>query len=196
MKQKPVLIGMNNPLSSMDGHQLFPAPEGCTGHRIWKMLQERLPHVSRRSYLDTFERRNLVVGQQWSSTLGRSEAERVFAEFWGSGRVIVLLGEDVRRAFGHPRLVVEPQLIGGCTWRQVPHPSGRNLWYNSVNHRKMVGTLLEELYENYHRDAIGLSAGGGVLEGSAVEGHADEDQRRRHRADTDTDQGDDGAAGA
>lgn len=151
-KQKPILWGMNNPLSSSEGHQLYPAPEGCTGHRLYKMLHERLPHVNRRNYLDTFDRRNLVTGRQWSSTLGHAEAERAFAALWGSGRTIVLLGEDVRRCFGHPRLLVEPQEIGGCTWRQIPHPSGRNIWYNSARHRKMVGVLLEELYEEYHRD--------------------------------------------
>lgn len=142
---------MNNPVSSEDGHQLFPAPEGCTGHRIWQMLNERLPHVSRREYLDTFERRNLVTGRQWSRELGRQEAERVYAELWGSGRTVILLGEAVRLSFGHPRLLVEPQLIGGTTWRQVPHPSGRNLWYNEERHRRMVGLLLEELYEAYHK---------------------------------------------
>lgn len=116
------------------------------------MLRERLPHVSRRDYLDTFERRNLVTGRQWSAKLGKQEAERTFAELWGSGRTVILLGEDVRRSFGHPRLLLEPQLIGGVTWRQIPHPSGRNLWYNSSNHRKMVGLLLEELYATYHKE--------------------------------------------
>lgn len=154
MIQKPVLIGQNNPVSQAPGHELYPYPEGCTGHRLWKMLQERLPHVSRRSYLDTFERRNLVTGKQWSSALGRQEAERLFAHFWGSGRTVVLLGEDVRRAFGHPRLLLNPQLIGGTTWRQIPHPSGRNLWYNSKNHRRAVGMLLEELYVEYNRETV------------------------------------------
>ena len=147
---RPLLIGMNNPISQADGFQLYPYPEGCTGHRLWSMLRERLPHVSRRSYLDTFERRNLVTGRQWSKEQGRASAERIFAEMWGSGRVIVLLGEDVRRAFGHPRLLLRPQEIGGATWRQIPHPSGRNLWYNSSNHRKLVGLLMEELYVEYH----------------------------------------------
>lgn len=143
---------MNNPVSQKDGHQLFPYPEGCTGHRLWKMLQERLPHVSRRDYLETFDRRNLVCGRHFSRPLARAEAERISAEMWGGGRTIVLLGEDVRRAFGHPRLIVEPQNIGGAVWRQLPHPSGRNLWYNSPSHRKMAGLLLEELYVSYHAD--------------------------------------------
>jgi len=148
--KKPILIGMNNPISSEDGHQLYPYPEGCTGHRLWKMLQGRLPHVSRRAYLETFERRNLVTGRSWSSALGRDEAARISAELFGVDRVVVLLGEDVRRCFGHPRLLIEPQIIGGTTWRQLPHPSGRNMWYNSSRHRELAGLLLEELFVQFN----------------------------------------------
>jgi hypothetical protein len=175
-----MLIGMCNPVSQEPGHELYPHPDGCTGHRLWKMLQERLPHVSRRHYLETFERRNLVCGVAWNRALGRAEADRIYAELWGSRRTVVLLGEDVRRAFGHPRLLVEPQVIGGCTWRQLPHPSGRNLWYNSPNHRKMAGTLMEELYVAYHRDDDHVRAD---RDRSAAAGAAaDRDQRRRRGA--------------
>lgn len=165
MTDKPVLIGMNNPLSTDDEHALWPHPEGCTGHRLWCMLRERLPHVGRKDYLDTFERRNLVRGIAFSRALARQEAARVFAAMWGSRRTVVLLGEDVRRAFEHPRLLVEPQVIGGCTWRQLPHPSGRNMWYNSPEHRKMAGVLMEELYVAYHRDDV--VSGGGTAEAGA-----------------------------
>ena len=159
---RPVLIGMNNPLSDQDGHQLYPHPEGCTGHRLWMMLHERLPQVGRRQYLDTFERRNLVTGVHWSTPLGRQSAARMSAEFWGSGRTIVVLGEDVRRCFGLPKLLVEPLVVDGCTWRQLPHPSGRNLWYNDAKNRKLAGLLLEELYAAYHVDgSAGLVRAGG-----------------------------------
>lgn len=147
---KPVLIGMNNPLwRGAAGYELYPAPEGCTGHRLWRMLNERTG-AFRRDYLDTFDRRNLVTGNVgYDYDIAKSTADNIFREFWGSGRVVVLLGEDVRRAFGHPRLLLHPQVIGGCTWRQVPHPSGRNLWYNSQENRNLVAVLLEELYNDY-----------------------------------------------
>lgn len=150
---KPMLIGMNNPLSTRPGYELFPAPAGCTGHRLYEMLRERVPEVLRRGYLDTFERRNLVQGLTYDRASAKAAADLIYAELWGSKRTVVLLGEDVRRAFGHPRLLVEPQLIGGCTWRQIPHPSGRNFWYNKPENRKMVGVLLEELYVGYHVSA-------------------------------------------
>lgn len=147
---KPILIEMNNPVSSAPGHELYPYPPGCTGHRLLSLLQERLPHVTRREYLDTFERRNLVARKTWDRASGREEAERVYAELWGSGRTVVVLGEAVRHAFGHPRLLLHPQVIGGVTWRQLPHPSGLNHWYNEADNRKVAGLLLEELYLSYH----------------------------------------------
>jgi hypothetical protein len=151
---KPVLIGMQNPLSVRPEHALFPYPPGCTGHRIFEMLRERRPDLRRQNYLDTFERRNLVVGD-WDRDTARKSADLFYAEFWGSRRTIVLLGEEVRRAFCHPPLLLHPQDIGGSTWRQVPHPSGRNRWYNGSENRKAVGLLLEELYAAYHKEEVG-----------------------------------------
>ena len=148
---RPILVGMNNPLSLAPGHELFPYPPGCTGHRLYEMLRERLPEVRRGQYLDAFERRNLVVGRKFDHEIARANADLTYAELWGSGRAVVLLGEEVRRAFGHPRLLVEPQVIGGVTWRQIPHPSGLNRWYNAPDNRKVVGLLLEELYVEHCR---------------------------------------------
>lgn len=142
---RPLLVGMNNPISDDPRHALFPHPEGCSGHFLWLMLRERVPHASRDDYVRTFDRVNLVVGD-WTRETGKRAADLLYAREWGSGRTVVLLGEEVRKAFGHPRLLVHPQTIGGCIWRQIPHPSGRNLWYNDREHRRMVGTLLEELY--------------------------------------------------
>lgn len=146
---------MNNPVSQAPGHELYPAPEGCTGHRLWSMLNGRRPEVTRKMYLDAFERRNLVVGVHFDKKLAQAAAERVYAEFWGSGRTVVLLGRDVQKAFGPmgvPPLLVHPQISGGTTWRQVPHPSGRNLWYNEKKHTDLVAVLLEELYVGYMKE--------------------------------------------
>lgn len=149
---KPVLIGMNNPLSMQPGYELFPAPEGCTGHRIYLMLKSRQPDILRQQYLNVFDRRNLVVGRSFDKKLARVRAEQLYAEFWGTKRTIVLLGEEVRRAFGHPKELIHPQEIGGCTWRQLPHPSGRNFWYNVTKNREMAAMLLEELYLDYTKE--------------------------------------------
>jgi hypothetical protein len=144
--RRPVLIGMNNPVSSAPEHALFPYPPGCTGHRLFQMLETRIPDIRRKQYLDAFDRRNVVSLKVFSKELAREGAAKLEQEFWGSGRTIVLLGNDTVAAFGHPRLLLHPQVIGGSTWRQIPHPSGRNLWYNSETNRELVARLLEDLY--------------------------------------------------
>jgi hypothetical protein len=144
--KRPVLIGMNNPLHDDPKYALFPAPEGCTGHRLFKMLETRVPDVRRQQYLDRFDRRNVMNARIFNKKMAREGADRLYSEFFGSGRVIVLLGADTVAAFGHPRLLLHPQVIGGSTWRQIPHPSGRNFWYNDENNRALVAALLEELY--------------------------------------------------
>ena len=76
-----------------------------------------------------------------------------------SGRTIVLLGNAVREAFSRalggslPPVLIHPQTVGGCTWRQIPHPSGRNLYYNAEANRKVVELLMEELYVEYRNQA-------------------------------------------
>lgn len=156
---KPILCGMNNPISTRPGHELYPLPEGCTGHRLYKMLQARTG-ATMRQYVDSFERRNLVRGKEWDQLAARARAFEVVCELRGSGRTVVLLGNAVRDAFDWtlrngsqceslPPVLVHPQVIGGVTWRQIPHPSGMNRWYNTEENRKVVELLMEELYVEY-----------------------------------------------
>lgn len=60
-----------------------------------------------------------------------------------AGRTVVLLGGAVAAAMGH----TAPPLVWGtgCPWVLVPHPSGRNLWYNNPVHRAAVGILLADI---------------------------------------------------
>ena len=173
---KPILIGMNNPVSTRPGHELYPLPEGCTGNRLWRMLNSRTG-ASMHQYLNTFERRNLVRGVEYDRLAARARAHEVVQELRGSGRTVVLLGNAVREAFhfclknsgdllssvpvpdesGLPPLLVHPQEAGGCTWRQIPHPSGRNLFYNDAKNREVVALLMEELYVNYHKNHGGTN---------------------------------------
>lgn len=159
---RPILMGMNHPTSTKPGHELYPLPSGCTGNRLWQMLTERT-QASMRQYCDTFERRNLVRAHTFDKFVARARAFETIVELRNTGRTVVLLGNSVREAFdwafrnhermhpGIPPLLVHPQEAGGCTWRQVPHPSGRNLFYNEEQNRKVVALLLEELYMDYHK---------------------------------------------
>lgn len=150
MSHKPVLIGMNNPLWRKGGDEkyaLYPAPEGCTGYRIWQLLNERTGAM-RHDYIETFDRRNLIQGPfGWDTNIAEEAAAKLYAEFFGTGRVIILLGQDVRRAFRMKQHLLHPIEDAGCTWRQVPHPSGRNQWYGKPENRNLVAILLEELYK-------------------------------------------------
>jgi hypothetical protein len=143
---RPVLLGMNNPLSSDPAHALYPHPPGCTGWRLWEMLNERVP-LSKTQYLRTFDRRNLVDKPKWSKQEARDRG-RWLREFDLRGREVVVLGNEPRDALLLPPKLIEPQLIEGITWRQIPHPSGRNLWYNDPHNRMLVAVLLEQLYSS------------------------------------------------
>src|SRR5258708_2762507 len=107
MTHRPVLIGMNNPISSRPEYVLWPDPPGCTGWRLWKMLHDR-NECTKRDYLRAFTRLNLVTGQRWDATSGRRAARLLRVEL--RGRVVVLLGQEVRAAFGIPRLLIHPQV--------------------------------------------------------------------------------------
>lgn len=140
---------MNNPLSMIPGYELFPAPQGCTGYRLWRMLDEHVSGgVLRKQYLDRFERRNLVVGVDFDRVAARARAIEIEDELLRKRCSIVLLGEDVRRAFRHEkRAACTPYVMDGmCEFYQVPHPSGRNLWYNEPGNAAKVGRLLARLY--------------------------------------------------
>jgi hypothetical protein len=140
---RPVIVGMNNPLSTSPEHALFPAPDGCTGHRIWRMLNERTG-CTRGQYLAAFDRRNLVVGD-WSAQVARDSAAQLISGM-ERGRVVVVLGEGPRRALDLPRQLIRPVSRLGVVWRQIPHPSGRCRFYNDPVARAVVALLLEELY--------------------------------------------------
>jgi hypothetical protein len=141
---RPILIGMNNPVyPGQPEFALYPYPPGCTGERIWEMINERTP-LSKQEYLRAFDRRNLVDSGDWRPGEAADRAAELLPDL--RGREIVLLGSQVRRAFGLPALLIHPLRWRGVRWRQIPHPSGRNLWYNDPTCRALVAMLLSELY--------------------------------------------------
>lgn len=128
---KSILLGTSNPYS---GEPLAPFPTGCSGWRLWKMLNDRC-RISKNEYMAGFIRRNLDT---WDRMAKR-------------GSTVVLLGEEVRASFGIPKMLIHPQVVGDIIYRQIPHPSGRNLFYNDPIQRELVAMLLVELY-NKGRD--------------------------------------------
>jgi len=141
---KPVLLGMNNPVSSDPAHALYPHPPSCTGARLLKFSG-----LEKRVYLDTFDRRNVISGREWSAKEARTLAPALREELLG--RTVVLLGAPVNsiirggtkhelaRAF-----VWTPDGHGG--WHAlVPHPSGLNHFYNEPMHQHLLSVFMQEL---------------------------------------------------
>jgi hypothetical protein len=135
---------MNNPISSRPEYALWPDPPNCTGWRLWKLLEAR-NGATQDEYVQAFDRRNLLPGKVWNAREARAAALRMVPDL--AGRTVVLLGQEVRHAFRIPKLLIHPQEVGLTVWRQLPHPSGLNHWFNEEVNRAMAGMLLAELME-------------------------------------------------
>ena len=146
----PILIGMNNPHHADPRFDLYPMPKNCTGWRIWKMLHDRTG-ATRTEYVRAFRRRNLIRGKKWDRKKAREAAVQI-TFYLRPGDTAVLLGDDVRRAMNMilggriQKMLIHPQVVDGVVYRCVPHPSGRNLFYNDPAAREIVASLLEDLY--------------------------------------------------
>lgn len=160
---RPVLLGMNNPVSVTPSKALYPLPSGCTGNRLWRMLHDRTG-ASMTQYRNAFERRNVLTGE-WDTRKARQALLGVpmatascYEEWYGTigefrGREVVCLGTEIRDILDLDHTWVLPQERHGATWRPIPHPSGRNHWYNDADNRETVAVLLEELYNKWRRES-------------------------------------------
>lgn len=115
---KPLLVGETNPYGGADEFALYPAPPGCTGHRLCHLIME----LDSDEYLERYDRANLCVGK-WSVVAAREEALRLSLKHSG---VIVLFGSKVCSGFGLP---FRPFEAIGPNRVILPHPSGLNrMW--------------------------------------------------------------------
>lgn len=116
---KPLIVGECNPYGGTDEFALYPAPDGCSGHRLCCLILG----MSRHDYLDAFERANLCHGK-WSMPLARKRARELFAH----PAPLILLGAKVARAFEF--VPFQALMIGdGGKTLVLPHPSGLcRLW--------------------------------------------------------------------
>jgi len=145
---RPILLAMNNPYRADPVYALFPLPAQSAGGRLFRMLKDLRPELIKADYLGRFDRRNLCQGS-WGTRKARVAANdlRLTYEDRCFNLNVVVFGEGPREALGLPKLLLHPIERGGVVYRQLPHPSGRCLWYNHPTHRLLAGLLLEELYE-------------------------------------------------
>lgn len=145
---RPLLIGMNNPVSSDPDYALYPVPEGCTGNRIWRMLNAVEPAIGKRDYIRAFERVNVLPGKEWNAAQAKRNGRELTAHINRRGGYALIFGAQTRDAMGLPFLAhcEWHQVPFGCAWAWAPHPSGRNPWYNNPFNSLGVGGFLYRMY--------------------------------------------------
>lgn len=146
----PLLVGMNNPYGADPKYALYPHPPLSAGGRFYALVEEAVG-LSRGEYVKRFDRINVVDGP-WSMQLARKRAPLLMVMVQDY-RQVILLGRDVQNAFGmhdiapmHERSVIVrlvPRIE--TTFYCIPHPSGRNQWYNDPANRGSVIELIRRL---------------------------------------------------
>jgi hypothetical protein len=150
-----LFVGLDNPQSMDPRYALFPHPPGCAGHRLMEMMQEVEPTFTRGQYINIPKTNLFPTGmcpkkkrKDWLHYAG----VLLIAQKTGRGDKIVLFGNDVRNAilWAHdPDLCWDTPMrwvmMDGSRYAWVPHPSGRNTYYNDTRKRRKVARFLRKL---------------------------------------------------
>jgi hypothetical protein len=138
---KPLLVGEMNPYSSLEQYDLWPHPEGCSGHRLCHAILE----MTEEQYLAAFDRLNLVRGRDWCPDEARFRAATIRHDR------IILLGAKVCRAFELGYQAFRTTAVGTKRILMLPHPSGLNRQWNDPHAapaaREAVRIFAPEVYE-------------------------------------------------
>lgn len=136
---------------------LFPVPRTSAGGRLQEMMG-----LTRGEYLATFERVNLLYkfpGRHKRDDKFPLAHARLAARAMKpllAGRDVVLVGRNVATAFELEadffdwvewpvrRRCVVTRDPGTCRVAVVPHPSGRNHWYNKPENRELARAFWED----------------------------------------------------
>lgn len=132
---RPLILGMADPSGSGEALAIDGVPAGASGVRLWKMSG-----LSREEWLAAFDRTNVVPDRRWLRYKARHLG--VLARTVIGDRTTVVLGRETWLALG---LRPAAPLARVANFYRVPHPSGRNPWYNDIRNRSDVGRLLRRL---------------------------------------------------
>jgi hypothetical protein len=159
---RTLLVGLDNTQTGDPTTALHPLPETGSGGRIVDLIRAAMGDYNMGMYLRDFHRVNLYPGKLAASGKGATKMDRLMAAWCTMYAVeagydnIVVFGNRVRSAFAE---VVDLSKVKNCdclnirlsgrlvTFWVVPHPSGRNRWYNDFNNCELVGELLFRLRE-------------------------------------------------
>lgn len=135
---RTVILGMNSPIPGC----LHPDIPGAAGERLFKMSGMTISE-----WETSFERRNLLPTKRWDREKATKSGPKVREKL--KDRTVIVLGTEVWRALGlgsRPRhlssSVISPE---GSVFYFLPHPSGRNLFYNHEGNRMAARKLLRRL---------------------------------------------------
>jgi len=141
-----LLCAEDNPYGSDPQFALYPAPRGCSGHRLMQILG---------MHEDTYvaiHRTNLCSCDAWSMKEARRRAALLSADPSAPWRTIVLLGRKVADAFEYTQPFftsgIEPVTAAWAvpiTLVSLPHPSGRNAHIWKPELRTRARAILRDL---------------------------------------------------
>lgn len=159
---RPLLIGQAPGPNTLEDYPLYPYPRTSAGGRLAHFLE-----LSRGEYLQAFDRCNLLpyfpgqTGDKSKEDRLPIPAARLAARVLRPllrGREVIMVGRQVSDAFQlgpvpfleWTELQVDPRCAAtDCSGRArvaiIPHPSGRNHWYNSELNRLSMRRFLEPL---------------------------------------------------
>ena len=160
---RTLLVGLDNPHSGDPKRALAPLPSDATGGRIVDLIQTSLTDYTMKDYLRDFDRVNLYPIKMAASGKGATKTDRLMAQWClmyamrGGYENVVLFGNRVKAAFAD----ITPEWPNESDYCRVgdtisfwymPHPSGRNRWYNDKRNQLLVGERLAQLRERRHRE--------------------------------------------
>ena len=158
--RRPLLIGQAPGPNTKQEFPLFPVPSTSAGGRLQQMTG-----LTRGGYLKTFERVNLLYefpGRHKRDDKFPVAQARVAAQAMRpllAGRVVVFVGRNVANAFDFDEdfhvwresLARRYCLVSKTPFRFVaaviPHPSGRNHWYNNEENRARSAEFWQNFFE-------------------------------------------------
>lgn len=166
---RPVIVGIAPSRPGAEGQPLTCLGGRSTGDTLRDLSGHADTLAGARAYLMRFDRVNLSPVPQPSTIevkVGRPMAMMLAGSLL-RGRRVVLLGSNVAECFCLDRDEWEP-----CSWHNwedrgsawtghkpgfplpfswavLPHPSGRNLWYNDPRNRGLAREFMTELAEGW-----------------------------------------------
>lgn len=163
---KPLLIGQAPGPNTDPDYPLYPAPRTSAGGRLCDLMG-----LSRGEYIMAFDRVNLLPYFPGKTTANEDRFPMSPARLAAAvlrpmlrGRRVILVGRQVAQAFqveadwhewvdlrAGPRHAAD-RSDGLAQVAVVPHPSGRNHWYNSDLNRERARRFWAELLNNSAED--------------------------------------------